>query len=47
MKHLIFPKIPNMDINADLLQWAVNFLIKKTPAGAVKNENISNKELPE
>ena len=49
-KRLILLQIPNrMDINADLLQWFINILIKKiaTVANkpAVKNENISNKEL--
>ena len=34
-----------MDINVDLLQWSVIFLIKKTSGGTDKNENISNKEL--
>ena len=33
-----------MDINADLLQWSVNFLIKTSGSG-IKNENISKKEL--
>ena len=36
-----------MDINLDLLQWFINFLIKKTSTGTVKNEIISNKELTE
>ena len=36
-----------MDVNADLLQWFTNFLIKKTSGGTVENENISNKELAE
>ena len=30
-----------------LLQWFINFLIKKTSGGTVKNEIISNKELAE
>ena len=52
-----------MDINADLLQWSINLLIKnfcgtffnkksetlamwnKFAGSAIKNENISNKEL--
>ena len=37
-----------MDINMDLLQWSINFLIKKnkkTYDGTVKNEIIPNKEL--
>ena len=41
-----------MDINVDLLQWFINFLIKKSSGdvatlgskSAVKNENMSNKE---
>ena len=36
-----------MYINADLLQWSINFLIKKLMAVALKNESISNKELAE
>ena len=36
-----------MDINADLLQWSINFLIKKTSGNQNKNENISKKELAE
>ena len=32
-----------MDINVDLLQWFINFLIKKTSGSGIKNENISNK----
>ena len=48
MKHLIFLKIRNMmDINADLPEWFINFLTKKTSGGTVKNENISNKYLAE
>ena len=31
----------------DLLQWFINFLIKKTCGSSIKNENISNKELAE
>ena len=42
IKHLILLKI-----NGDLLQWLINFLIKKTLGGTVKNENISNKKLTE
>ena len=34
-----------MDINADLLQWFISFLIKKTSGRAFKNENMSKKEL--
>ena len=33
-----------MDINLDLLQWSMNFLIKKAYEGTVKNENNSSKE---
>ena len=41
-----------MDINVDLLQWSINFLIKKSILFAgksacgtdIKNENISSKE---
>ena len=36
-----------MDINVDLLQCFINFLIKKTLGETVKNENIFNKELAE
>ena len=35
-------------MNTDLLQWFINFLIKKTTSGScIKNENISNKKLAE
>ena len=34
-----------MDINIDLFQQFIFFLVKKTSGGPVKNENISNKEL--
>ena len=30
-----------------LLQWFINFFIKKTSGSGIKNENISNKELDE
>ena len=41
-------KNPNMiDINADLLQWFINVLIKKTSGGTIKNGYILNKELSE
>ena len=30
-----------------LLQWFINFLIKKASDGAVKNKVMPNKELPE
>ena len=36
-----------MDINVDLLQWSINFYIKKTSGGTIKNKIISNKELAE
>ena len=36
-----------MDINVELLQWSIIFLIKKTSASGIKNENISNKKLAE
>ena len=39
-------KTQNMiDVNVDLLQWLIDFLIKKTWGGAIKNEAISKKEL--
>ena len=56
IKHLILLKIKNMmDINADLLQWFINFLDKKSTSlgdesasgGAMKNKNVSNQELAE
>ena len=36
-----------MNINLDLLQWFINFSIKKNSGGTFKNEVISNKELAE
>ena len=36
-----------MDINVDLLQWFINFLIKKSTCGAVKNKIMFNKESAE
>ena len=36
-----------MDINVDLLQWSINFYIRKTSGGTIKNKIISNKELAE
>ena len=36
-----------IDTNVDLLQWFINFFIKKTYGRTVKNEIISNKELAE
>ena len=48
IKHLIFLKIQNMmDINVYLLQWFINFLMKKTSGSGISNNNISNKELAE
>ena len=48
IKHLILLKIQNMmDINVYLLQWFINFLMKKTSGSGIKNNNISNKELAE
>ena len=34
-----------MDINVDLLQWFINFLIKKRSGSGITSKNISNKEL--
>ena len=36
-----------MDINLELIQWFINFLIKKASGETVKKENIFNKELAE
>ena len=48
IKHLILLKIKNMiDIKGVLIQWFINFLIRKTSGGAVKNEIMQNKELAE
>ena len=52
IKHLISLKILNMmDINADLFQWLISFLIKisvaNTSGGAVKGEIMPNEELAE
>ena len=48
IKHLILLKIQNMmDIYVDVLQWFINFLIKKTSGGAIKNKIMSDKELAE
>ena len=35
------------DINVNLLQWSLNFLIKKTSESGIKNENNLNKGLAE
>ena len=46
LKHLLLLKIQNMmDVNRDLALMVYNFSDKKTSGGAVKNENMSNKEL--
>ena len=34
-----------MSINADLLQWFVNFFDKKSPGGGAKSENKLNQQL--
>ena len=31
----------------DLLQWFINFLIKKTSGSGIKNENMSDQQLLE
>ena len=36
-----------IDVNMDLLQCFINFLIKRTSGSGIKNENISNTELME
>ena len=36
-----------MDIKVDLLQWSINFWIKKPPDIRNKNENISDQQLEE
>ena len=48
IKHLMLFKIQNMiDINVDLVQWSLNFMIATALANksAVRNEIISNKDL--
>ena len=48
IKHLILLKIQNMmDINVNLLQFFINFLIKKISGGAIESENMSNKDSSE
>ena len=48
IKHLMLLKIRDMiDVNADLLQWFINSLIKKSSGRDIKNENVSNKKLAE
>ena len=34
-----------MDIKEVLLEWFINFLIKKTSSGRIKNEIMPNKDL--
>ena len=47
-KHLILLKIQNMmGIKEVLLQWFINFLIKKSKGGSVNNEIKQNKQLVE
>ena len=36
-----------MDIKVDLLQWSINFLIKKTSGSGIKNENMSDQQSAE
>ena len=46
IKNLILLKIRNMIvINVDLLQWSLKFLTKKTSGEAIKNENMTSKDL--
>ena len=48
IKHLMLLKIRYMiDVNADLLQWFINSLIKKSSGRDIKTENVSNKKLAE
>ena len=48
IKHLILLKVRIMrDINADLLQWPINLLMKKSCGSGIKNEKISNQQLAE
>ena len=48
IKHLMLLKIRDMiDVNADLLQWFINSLIKKSSDRDIKTENVSNKKLAE
>ena len=48
LKYLILLKIQNMmDIKVDLLQWSINFWIKKSSDISNKNENISDQQLVE
>ena len=36
-----------MDINLELLQWSINFLIKETSDSGIKNDNMSDQQLAE
>ena len=36
-----------MDIKEIVLQWFINFLLRKISGSGIKNENISNKDLAE
>ena len=36
-----------MDIKVDLLQWSINFWMKRSSDSGNKNENISDKQLVE
>ena len=48
IKHLILLKIRNMiDINVDLLQCFINFLIKKNSVSGIRNENMLRQQLTE
>ena len=48
IKHLILLRIQNMmNIKEILLQWSINFLIKKTSGTGIKNENMSDRRTKE
>ena len=48
IKHLILLKVRIMrDVNADLLQWPINLLMKKSCGSGIINEKISNQQLAE
>ena len=48
IKHLIFLKIQNMmDITEVLLQWFINYLIKKISDNGFEMENMSDRHLTE
>ena len=36
-----------MDITVDLLQWSLDFPVKKISGSSIENENIPNKDLAE